>query len=226
MSTQKLVQIMSMTGGLFSELRCESAGNSFSEAELEELLLNSGVDGGTVDYKEVVYKHFFGGDSGTATGHWAPEVVPRDRAEEAASMREVAKMKADRGRGGLRGQDRWGSAWIEFRSGPGGFGALPHSFGSWIAVGLALCCIWRLNSQTQGGFDVSIGIRGALGVQRLPSSGHPSRHGATAGPYGAAAGGLRVLRPCVRAPRRASWAHALLCGHDLRRYGQPERPPG
>eukprot|EP00435_Cladocopium_sp_Y103_P051154 s2035_g15.t1 len=95
MSINKLVEVMSMSG------------NSFTDAELEDILLNSGVDGGTVDYRAVVQKHFFGDGSLAALGDWPAlqgakpqeplqEIWPR--CHDAASLCEVAKMKAERGK--------------------------------------------------------------------------------------------------------------------------------
>ncbi|CAK9037271.1 unnamed protein product [Durusdinium trenchii] len=86
MSTQKLVEIMKISG------------NSFTELELEEMLLNSGVEGGTVDYKDVVYKHFFGARSRSALGDWGLQHRKPDPLQDASALREVAKMKADRGK--------------------------------------------------------------------------------------------------------------------------------
>ncbi|CAJ1341587.1 unnamed protein product [Effrenium voratum] len=87
-SVQKLVDIMRMSG------------NGFSEAELEEMLLNAGVDGTTVEYKDVVFKHFFGAGSGCVVGDWESlkAAQPMDALQEAATLNSVAKLKAERGR--------------------------------------------------------------------------------------------------------------------------------
>lgn len=88
MSINKLVEVMSMSG------------NSFTDSELEDLLLSSGVDGGTVDYRAVVQNHFFGDGSFAALGDWPAlqGAKPKDPLQEATSLCEVAKMKAERGK--------------------------------------------------------------------------------------------------------------------------------
>ena len=87
MSVKKLAEVMSMSG------------NNFTESELEDILLNSGLDGDMVDYKAVVQKHFFGSTSRALLGDWPTlEHKPSDPLQEAASFCEVAKMKAERGK--------------------------------------------------------------------------------------------------------------------------------
>ncbi|CAJ1387084.1 unnamed protein product [Effrenium voratum] len=75
------------------------SGNVFSEAELEDMLLNAGVDGTTVEYKDVVFKHFFGAGSGCVVGDWESlkAAQPMDALQEAATLNTVAKLKAERG---------------------------------------------------------------------------------------------------------------------------------
>eukprot|EP00913_Durusdinium_trenchii_P024245 g22764.t1 len=49
------------------------------------MLLNSGVEGGTVDYKDVVYKHFFGARSRSALGDWGLQHRKPDPLQEGPS---------------------------------------------------------------------------------------------------------------------------------------------
>ncbi|CAE7555467.1 Nphp3 [Symbiodinium pilosum] len=88
-TVEKLVQIMSMSG------------NPFTSEELEEMLFNAGIDGdGTLAYKDLILRHFFSPESGTATGKWdslADPAGPIPPVQEATTLNEVAKLRAGRG---------------------------------------------------------------------------------------------------------------------------------
>ncbi|CAE7557558.1 Nphp3 [Symbiodinium sp. CCMP2456] len=88
MSVEKLAQIMSM------------AGNPFSAEELEEMLFNAGVDGdGTLAYRDLILRHFLSAESGAARGEWPSWALPGSLAplQEAATLSEIAKLRAGRG---------------------------------------------------------------------------------------------------------------------------------